>query len=391
MPFSSATTQKAELSAAIEELIEKVDPDLREQSDLAVVFFTPDHARHAESLLRSLKKDFGPKHILGCVAESVAGTGVEIEEAPAISLWLARWEAKRHVSLETFELHDEKTSEGRNLLGWPDGLIEYDPADSVLLVLGDPHTLPVDRLLQGVNENYPGLKLVGGMASGTRGPGSCRLISDRGLFRSGAVGVMLRGEIGLTTIVSQGCRPVGKPMVITKAEGNVIQELGGRKPLSKLQEMWRELPTSEQRLFEKGLHLGLVINEYQGEFQQGDFLVRNCGLVQGVGALVVGDQVRAGQTVQFQVRDAASADVELRDLLRNLESGKKPPLGAALLFTCNGRGTKLFSEPAHDARAVESVLGKLPLGGFFAQGELGPVGGRNHIHGFTASLAFFEQ
>lgn len=391
MPFCSAISQNPDLMGALLELDARVPQDFKKECDLAVAFYTPNHARSCDALLQGLKQSFQPKHLIGCVAESVVGTGVEVEESPGISIWLAKWSPKRQVHLESFHLHEEKTSEGRTLLGWPDGLIDSDPADSILVVLGDPHTFPVDRFLKEINDQYPGLRLVGGMASGTRGPGSCRLLSQNGVHRGGAVGVLLRGDIGLKTLVSQGCRPVGKPMVITKSEGNIIQELGGRRPLARLQEMWRELPTSEQRLFEKGLHLGLVINEYQGDFQQGDFLIRNCGLVEGVGALVVGDQVRIGQTVQFQVRDAQSADGELKSLLQSMKPGTTGGTSGALLFTCNGRGARFFGEPGHDARAVETALGPVPLAGFFAQGELGPIGGKNHIHGFTACLAIFED
>jgi small ligand-binding sensory domain FIST len=206
------------------------------------------------------------------------------------------------------------------------------------------------------------------------------------------VGVLLQGAVGLRSIVSQGCRPVGRPFVITRAAENVIQELGGRPALERLQQLWQELTPEERELFQQAPHLGLVMNEYQGEFRRGDFLVRNVlGFDRSSGALVITDRVRVGQTVQFHVRDAGAADEDLRALLR-LDAGahERRPAGA-LVFSCNGRGTRLFPEPDHDARAVRAEAGAVPLAGFFAQGELGPVGGQNFLHGFTASVALFEE
>jgi small ligand-binding sensory domain FIST len=230
------------------------------------------------------------------------------------------------------------------------------------------------------------------MASGVHGPGECRLLHSGGVADQGAVGVVLQGKLGLRSIVSQGCRPIGQHMVITRAEDNVIYELGGKPPLARLQELWNSLTPQEQRLFQRGLHVGRVLNEYRGDFQRGDFLVRNVlHLDRDSGGLAINDHVRVGQTVQFHVRDAESADEDLRALLQlDLNAHAKKPAGA-LVFSCNGRGTRLFAEPDHDARAVRAEAGPIPLAGFFAQGELGPVGGQNFIHGFTASVALFEE
>jgi small ligand-binding sensory domain FIST len=208
----------------------------------------------------------------------------------------------------------------------------------------------------------------------------------------GAVGVVLQGPLGLRTIVSQGCRPIGRPMVITKAEDNMIHELGGRSALEQLRELWQTLSAEDQKLLQQGLHIGRVISEYQDEFQRGDFLVRNVmHLDRSSGALFITDQVRVGQTVQFHVRDAATADEDLHALLQlDVSAHEKKPSGA-LLFSCNGRGSRLFAQPNHDASVIHAEVGAIPLAGFFAQGELGPVGGQNFIHGFTASVALFEE
>jgi small ligand-binding sensory domain FIST len=230
------------------------------------------------------------------------------------------------------------------------------------------------------------------MASGGAGPGDGPLVLDGAVVAGGAAGVLLRGPVGIRSIVSQGCRPVGRPMVITKGRENVIAELGGRTPLAQLQELWQSLAPAEQALMQRGVHVGRVINEYQGEFQRGDFLVRNVlGLDRDSGALAITEHVRVGQTVQFHVRDAETADEDLHALLQlDLSAHERPPAGA-LVFSCNGRGTRLFKQPHHDARAVRSEAGAVPLAGFFAAGELGPVGGQNFIHGFTASVVLFED
>jgi small ligand-binding sensory domain FIST len=181
-------------------------------------------------------------------------------------------------------------------------------------------------------------------------------------------------------------------MVITRAEDNIIFELGGKPPMQQLKDLWETLTPDEQRLFQQGLHVGRVLNEYRGDFQRGDFLVRNVlGLDRTSGALAITERVRVGQTVQFHVRDAATADEDLHALLQlDLHAHDKRP-AAALLFTCNGRGTRLFDRPNHDAAALRAEAGEIPTAGFFAQGELGPVGGQNFIHGFTASVALFEE
>jgi small ligand-binding sensory domain FIST len=280
-----------------------------------------------------------------------------------------------------------------SLLGWPDTLVDGDPAAATLLLLGDPFTFPaMEIFLPRVNADYLGLRVHGGMASGMAGPGQTPLILGSEVHTGGAVGVLLTGPVPLRSVVSQGCRPVGKPLVITKGHDNIILELGGRSPLEQLQALYQELPARDQELFQKGPHVGLVVNEYQQSFGRGDFLVRNLyGVDRSSGAMAITDHIRVGQTVQFHVRDAESADEDLRLLLRQDAAGSTGRPGGALLFTCNGRGTRLFAEPHHDAGVLRAELGPIPVAGLFAAGELGPVAGRNFIHGFTASVVLFED
>ena len=203
--------------------------------------------------------------------------------------------------------------------------------------------------------------------------------------------VLVHGGVTIRSLVSQGCRPIGEHFVITKAERNVIQELGGVPAYQRLIEVYATLATHEQAMLRRGLHVGRVVSEYQDKFEQGDFLVRNVmGVDQESGAIVLGDYVRPGQTVQFHVRDADTADGELKQMLAAIKNTPGANPQAALLFTCNGRGTRLFPGPNHDAETIGEALGNVPLAGFFAAGEMGPVGGKNFLHGFTASMALFE-
>ena len=190
-------------------------------------------------------------------------------------------------------------------------------------------------------------------------------------------------------VVSQGCRPIGKPVVITKAQGNVIQELGGSPAVEVIQTLPQTLDERERELLSGGLLVGTVINEYKERFGRGDFLIRNIlGFDKKQGAIAVGDVPRVGQTVQFHVRDAETAHEDLQ-LLLDAQQLQEPPLGG-LLFTCNGRARDLFAGQHHDVQTIRERLGEIPLAGFFAAGEIGPVGERSFLHGHTASLAVFR-
>jgi small ligand-binding sensory domain FIST len=203
--------------------------------------------------------------------------------------------------------------------------------------------------------------------------------------------VVLQGGPRVRTVVSQGCRPIGDTMVVTKAEGNLILELGGRGALPRLEQTYAGLSEPDRALLRNGLHLGIAMTEYREQFARGDFLITNViSADRETGALAIGNLVRPGQTVQFHVRDSQTAHQDLQELLTRLQADR-PPGGGALLFSCNGRGSRLFSQPNHDAGLVQEICGPLPLAGFFARGELGPVGKRNFIHGFTASLALFDE
>jgi small ligand-binding sensory domain FIST len=392
MPFASALSTLADSHQALEEAAGNALGRLGGKPDLAVLFLTPHHLPVLrEGLAAEAAARLGARCQVGCPGQGLLADDREVEEGPALGVWLARW--ARPVTVSPFHVALSYTPDGPALMGWPDEMAGADAASSVVLLLADPWTFPIDAFLGRVNAEHKGLRVVGGMASGTRGAGHCRLIQGERTFDEGAVGVVLQGAPAIRSVVSQGCRPVGRHLVITKARDNLIQELGGKPAVAQLQELWQGLSPRDQDLIRRGgLHVGRVINEYQSEFQRGDFLVRNVvELDRDTGALAITDRVRVGQTVQFHVRDAETAGEDLHALLQlDLSAHERPPAGA-LVFSCNGRGTNLFPEPHHDARAVRAETGALPLAGFFAQGELGPVGGQNFIHGFTASVVLFED
>jgi small ligand-binding sensory domain FIST len=245
----------------------------------------------------------------------------------------------------------------------------------------------VDAFVERSGEVLPGLPLVGGLAAGQAGRGSARMFADGEIVDSGAVGVLLGGSLMTTTVVSQGARPVGPPMVVTRAEDNVLYELAGAPALTKLEEVVAALPDKERALIEGGLLIGVAIDEYADEHEHGDFLVRSVvGADPAAGALATGDIIDIGRTVRFQVRDAGAADEDLTLMLGALDLA---PVEGVLLFSCTGRGRAMFPNSDHDVRLLRGVLGTSGIGGFFAAGEIGPVGGRNHVHGFTASILAF--
>lgn len=294
------------------------------------------------------------------------------------------------VQIVPLSLEYTQTPDGGLFGGWPTELAGDWPKNAALLLLADPFSFPVDALIRRMEEDHPGVPIVGGMASGGHQPGSNTLVINSRSYDTGAVGIVIGGAVRIRPVVSQGCRPIGRPMVITKADENSIVELGGRPALERLREIYGLLDPADRQLVRSSLHVGRAASEYQNHFKRGDFLVRNVvGADPESGVIAVGDLMRTGQTIQFHVRDSQSAHEDLHELLSQTKSRLPAPIGA-LVFTCNGRGTRLFDAAHHDAQCLQECLGPIPAAGFFAQGEIGPIGQRNCLHGFTASIALFE-
>ncbi len=386
--FAAALSTLADTREAAQEACRQATTQLAAVPHLAIVFASFHHQASFASLAKTFADQLQTQCVLGCTGESILCNAREIEGQPALALWVAHLPG---VELLPMHLEFRPNADGGSFVGWHDAFDDVDAKDSSLLVLAEPFSFPADVLLARLNLDRPGTRVVGGMASGGWQPGQNRLLLGRRELQTGAAALVIRGPIMLRNVVSQGCRPIGRPFVVTKGERNVILELGGVPALAQVQELFGTLTAEEQNLARQGLHVGQVINEYQETFGRGDFLVRN---VQGVdpetGAIAIGDWVRVGQTVQFHVRDAATADEDLDALLSAAKQASEVECQAALVFTCNGRGTRLFDKPHHDAQAIDRYWNKLPMAGFFAQGEIGPIGGKNFLHGFTASIALFE-
>ncbi|MGQ0614264.1 MAG: FIST signal transduction protein [Planctomycetaceae bacterium] len=369
----AASSTAADLATAVREVCDEV---ALANADLAFLFVSSDYGALAASAPGIVRKRLRPRHLLGCTVQGIVAGGNETERGRAAVLWAIRVPA---ASLETFHLVSSRGPEGFSHAGLP----AMAGAEAAIL-LPDPFTCPVESVLEALGTET---KVLGGVASGAHEPGGNRLFVDGDVFPGGCAGVVMRG-VRLRPLVSQGCRPIGRPFIVTAASENRIAALAGQPALARLQETVAESDPTIRSMARRGLHIGLVMDEYKERHEQGDFLIRSVlGADAGSGALVVGDRVRTGQTVQFQVRDGASAQAEFERLLRAM-AGHGAPQGA-LLFSCNGRGSHLFAEESCDARAVQTHLGPLPLAGFFAGGEIGPVGAANYLHGFTASLALF--
>ena len=349
--------------------------------DLAVVFAAAPNMPAAEQGLAAVRERLGPSALVGCGAQGVVGEGRELEDGGVV-VWAASLPGA-HV--ESFHLQAMAAGEGAVAVA---GMPDLDETDAVILLV-DPYTFPVEPLLAQIGADHPGLPILGGLASSGSAPGAGVLLHDGELAREGAVGVALSG-VDVRSCVSQGARPVGPEMVITGAEGNVISELASRPALERLKQALSELSPEDGALASHGLLLGIVIDENQPDYERGDFLIRGLiGIDEAQGTISVGERVRVGQTVRMQVRDGATADEDLREALdRQLRDLPAPPAGA-LLFTCNGRGAHMFGAPDHDASALSDAFGGAPAAGFFCAGEIGPVGSRNFVHGFTATLAVF--
>jgi small ligand-binding sensory domain FIST len=380
VPFAAALSEHPLPTHAVGEVVGEVLERLGEEPDLAVLFVSAAHTGAMEDIASTVRQVLRPRTLIGCTAGTVVGPSREVEDQPAISLW-----AGRIPTVAAYRLVAVRTPDGAAITGFPPAE-DLPPDAAVVLVLTDPFTFPAEEFLGGLRDQAGvELPVIGGLASAARGPGGNRIVLDGHVLSDGGVAVVL-GGVDVDTVVSQGCRPIGSPMVVTRGDGSMIHELAGRNALERVEEVLRHLPPDDIAMAQHGLHLGRVIDERKAEFERGDFLIRNVlGADRSTGSVAVGDEVEIGATVQLQVRDAASADEDLRDLLLGRSAN------GALLFTCNGRGTHLFGDDDHDATIVSESLDNAPIAGMSCAGEVGPVGGRSFLHGFTASVLLLRD
>jgi small ligand-binding sensory domain FIST len=377
------STSPDQRSGALEAALTAREGLAGEPCDLAIVFASGSHLAAPEAVLEAVNEALEPGQLAGCAAAGVIGARREVEHGTAVSVWAA------HLgdgAASTFHATVEQVEEGTGALT---GMADLEAAAGAIL-LADPATFPTDPVLRFLSEAAPAVPLIGGLASArTAGGGTALFLGDQ-VLDDGLVGIRLDG-VEMLPCVSQGATPIGPELTITASEGQVIVELAGKPALDKLRETIESLPASDLALVQGGLLMGIVVDSNKPDYVQGDFLVRGLvGADPDTGQVAVAAEVRPGQVVRLHARDAASADRDLREALgvRMRALGGRTPAGA-LVFACNGRGRGLFGRSDHDAEAVAEELAGAPAAGFFAAGEIGPVGGESFLHGFTATIAVF--
>jgi small ligand-binding sensory domain FIST len=387
MKWASAISEAQETKRAIAEATSEIARQLGgAEPDLVVVFVSPHHAEAYESLPATIAATFPRALLFGCSAAGVIGAGHEVEERAALSLTAAQLPGVTLKPLIFADAPEEGPDAGAEAWRARVGVaVDEDPQ---FLLACDPFTIDANALVAGLDAAYPSGRKVGGVASGGSGPGQNALYAGSRLQRVGAVGVAMTGDIAVDTIVAQGCRRIGDPMPITRADGHVVRELGGKEPVAVMRALYDGLDARDKDLFRHSLFVGLEMEEGKIEFR-GDFLVRNIvGVDPNTGALAVGAKVRQWQVLQFLLRDAKTAE---HDLTAQLERHRGPPPAGALLFSCLGRGQNLFGRPDHDTDLFRQRVGAVPLGGFFGNGEIGPVGGQTFLHGYTSAFGLFRH
>ena len=386
MPFAAAMSQHPLATHAVGEVVGEVLDRLGDEPDAALLFVTGPFAGAMEDIAATVRTLLRPASLVGATAASVLAGEREVEGEAAISLFAMRFGPRRRFRspavTEAVRIRAEREHDGWRVEASGGAAFE----GSTLVLLADPFSFPVEAFIEDLGTRRPGLTVVGGLASSATGPGGNRLVADNSVFSDGAVGLLLPAGVGVTPVVSQGCRPVGEPLVVTKATGNLIEEIAGQPALDRLMAQADAATTEDRNRMARGLQVGLVVDERKAEFDRGDFLIRAVlGADHARKAVAIGAEVEVGSTVQFQVRDADSADEDLRDLLADASGD------AALVFTCTGRGTALFGAPHHDARIVSQHVEGGPVAGMFCAGEVGPLGDRTFVHALSATALLLDD
>jgi small ligand-binding sensory domain FIST len=357
---------------------------------LGLVFMAPKFFPHARQVLEILRVHARVPLLAGCSSGSLVAGTEEIEGAGGLVLALYSLPG---ANLKGVRFTQEQVEQADDENFWP---VEFGvPKKNVngWLAFIDPFHLDAEAWLRSWNHNYSGVPVYGGLACGVFPEPLTQVYLDGEVFEDGGVAIAVGGDVALAGVVAQGCTPIGEAWTLTRVEQNLIQHIGNRPAYTVLSETVNQLPPAEQVKARGNLFIGLVVNEYLDEFHRGDFLVRNLiGGDPNSGVLAVGALPRPGQTIQFQRRDAAAASEDMTALLDsaiNKLAGRT--IYGGCLFCCNGRGKNLFGRTSHDAGLVQEHFGPLGLAGFFCNGEIGPLGGKNFLHSHTAALALFVK
>ena len=390
MKWASVASDRESLVEAVEECVSSIRRDLGDtQPDLAVIFVSPHFANQYERIPPVIRDKLGPTLLFGCSAGGVIGGGHEIERRPGFSLTVAQLP---DVKLRTFHLQSGDLPDlDSGPDEWEKTLNVSAKNDPDFLLVLDPFSFPAENFLLGMDYGFSRSVKVGGLASGGNRQGENALFLGDVVHQSGAIGIAMEGNVAIDPIVAQGCRPVGQVMCITRSQHNMLQELDQKPPLEVLKDLFSSSTERDQELMQSSLFLGIVMDDFIEDPKQGDFLVRNVvGLDSRTGIMAIGENLREGQRVQFHLRDAlTSADDLAAALGRYTDENKDGQSQGALLFSCLGRGEYLYGRPDHDTDMFKDKLG-VPLGGFFCNGEIGPVGGSTFLHGYTSSFGIFR-
>ena len=393
MKWATAISRKAVFEDALIECVAGVREALGSGPvTLAVAFVTPHFAEFYERLHEVLRGSLGPETLLGCAAGGVIGGGEEVERLPAVTLTAARLPdvAVRPFHFDGASLPDLDGPPG----SWERLVGAERSQEPQFVLLADPFTSRPEALLAGLDYAFPGSAKIGGLASGGTSPGLNALFLDGEVHTSGIVGAALSGNVLVDTVVAQGCRPVGPLMQITDCKENILYELDGRPAFSALQELFAGLDERDRKLAQTALFVGVVMSEFEEGPKAGDFLIRNLiGIDPKSGAIAVGEYLGEGMRIRFHLRDAEASAQDLHAVLTDYESAlpRKDEVSGALLFSCLGRGEYLYGRPNFDTGIFRQHLGDVPVGGFFCNGEIGPVGGTTFLHGYTSSIGLFRS
>ena len=391
MKWASAVSAQQNLEGAIEECVSSVRGELGDVTPDLVVAFTSGHfAARYEEVPTMLKERLGPAMLFGCSAGGVIGGGRELEQSHGFSLTVAHLP---DVDLIPLRLEgDELPDLDAGPDAWEESLKISNATNPSFLLLIDPFSFPAQNFIMGLDYAFGRSVKIGGLASGGQQRGDNGLFLGDKVYRTGAIGIAMSGNIVVDTIVAQGCRPTGHIMSISKSERNLLQELDGRPPLEVLRELFSSSSEQDQQLMQHSLFLGVVMDDLIDEPRQGDFLIRNIiGLDGRTGTMAVGEMLHEGQRVQFHLRDAITSAEDLSSLLTRYASEERGrPNEGALLFSCLGRGQYLYGRPDHDTDMFRDKVGSIPLGGFFCNGEIGQVSGTTFLHGYTSSFGIFR-
>ncbi|MGI9014927.1 MAG: FIST signal transduction protein [Phycisphaerales bacterium] len=377
-------------TAALEVIEQLSNAAVTQPSHLLTVFASFHHRAALAKACQDMQQAIGAETLIGCTAESVIGSDVEREGRAGLAVL--------SISMPGARVHPFSfLSDQEPITAMTSGALQQQlgVADDTrgVLLLGDPFTTRIDETINAIEScrgDNASLPICGGLASGASRSGCNVLMNNEVETTHGCVGVSISGSVAIDFVVSQGCRPIGTPLVVTKSRDHMVVELGGRPALEVVREIAESLEEADRALLSKGLFIGIVIDEYKPRFGRGDFLIRHIvSTDQHRQTITVAQALRPGQTVQLHVRDAQTASEDLSLLLDQQSLHGRPDAG--LLFSCNGRGTRLFAEPDHDITMLQSRLGNIPMAGFFAAGEIGPIGARSFVHGHTACAMLFRE